>query len=266
MSHRVRRGARRRRAGRWAAGGTALALTVAFTGVVGTTVTDRETSRQVEVSVGSTTPVADKWSWDELEAVYVWEDARATAKKLEELGFAVTWELAEEDASGQAGPDDFRPVQEVPADAQLNFVRDSAGGYREAEHPKSDTLVLYALVPEERVGTLEEVFPEALAVIDKDDPQATAAALDRLRMKVTWHLVAYNPDSRDPKVGERFTEAELDAISPTTSEVVAAPPAGTVIISVLSPTGMLELTAQDRKQRHIGIELIAADDAAALGH
>ncbi len=195
----------------------------------------------------------------------VWEDAFSTADNLEDLGFRVTWEVAREDDNGDAGA--FHAVDAPPPGSALQHIRDTVGPWLAAPNPQSDTLVLQVVSPVERVGTVQEEFPEAWKAIDRDDPRATAAALDRLGMRVTWHLVKVNPDYEpyEPELGETFTQEELDRMSPTTGGVVARPPAGTVIISVLGPNGNEQLTTLQREQRRIGIEVIAAEDAAALG-
>ena len=79
---------------------------------------------------------------------------------------------------------------------------------------------------------LEETLPQVGAAIDRSDPVATGRALAREGFRVHWVLITDNPDR--------------GADTPTRSRNVAAPPAGTEILSVLNAQGGNEADANTR--------------------
>lgn len=80
---------------------------------------------------------------------------------------------------------------------------------------------------------LEETLPQVGAAIDRSDPAATGRALAREGFRVHWVLITDNPDR--------------GADTPTRSRNVAAPPAGTEILSVLNAQGGNEADANTRE-------------------
>jgi len=95
--------------------------------------------------------------------------------------------------------------------------------------------------------TIEEALPQVAAAIDRDDPAATGVALARLGYRVHWILVTDNPGGD----------------SPTRSRSVAAPPAGTEILSVANERGGYEVTPG---MRDLGIEISPAGSAILATH
>lgn len=83
--------------------------------------------------------------------------------------------------------------------------------------------------PPQRV---EDQLPQVAAAIDRDDPVATGSALKREGFRVQWVLITDNPDP--------------DGDRPTRQRHLAAPPAGTEILSVLNQRGGNEVTPDTR--------------------
>jgi len=98
---------------------------------------------------------------------------------------------------------------------------------------------------------VEDALPEVGAAIDRSDPAATGRALEQRGFRVHWVLITDNPDrARD---GER----------PTRSRAVAAPPAGTRIISVLNERGG---NAVEADTRDLQIEISPAGSEILKSH
>jgi hypothetical protein len=96
---------------------------------------------------------------------------------------------------------------------------------------------------------VEEALPQVGAAVDRSDPAKTARALERKGFRVQWVLVTDAPDR--------------DAVPPTRSRKVAAPPAGTEIISVLNARGGLEVSSDTRA---LEIEVAPKGSAILEGH
>ena len=96
---------------------------------------------------------------------------------------------------------------------------------------------------------LEETPPQVGAAIDRSDPVATGRALAREGFRVHWILVTDNP--------------ERGAIPPTRSRDVAAPPAGTEILSVLNAKGGNEA---DTNTRDLMVEIAPLGSAILEEH
>jgi hypothetical protein len=90
--------------------------------------------------------------------------------------------------------------------------------------------------------TLDEVFPEIEAAIDREDPVATGRALERLGFRIRWDLIE----------------------APGFGYGVEAPPAGTVVISVLGPDG--QWTDIEPTTDTLTVEVASPEVAEELGH
>ena len=98
---------------------------------------------------------------------------------------------------------------------------------------------------------VEDALPRVGAVIDRDDPTATARALEQQGFRVHWMLITDNPD--------RARDGEM----PTRSRAVSAPPAGTKILSVLNVDGG---NVVDSSTRDLQIEISPAGSAILASH
>jgi hypothetical protein len=78
---------------------------------------------------------------------------------------------------------------------------------------------------------VEEQLPQVAAAVDRSDPAGTGLALARKGFRVEWVLI---------------TDAPRGADMPTRFRPVAAPPAGTEILSVLNEQGGYEVSARTR--------------------
>jgi hypothetical protein len=97
--------------------------------------------------------------------------------------------------------------------------------------------------------TLFETFPALCPAIVHDDPRATGRALRRLGFRVRWVLIE---------------DAPPGAESPTTGGPVAAPPPGTVVLSVLGPGGAW--TDVPRDARELEVEVSPRGSEILAGH
>ena len=98
---------------------------------------------------------------------------------------------------------------------------------------------------------VRQTFPEVAAAMKRGDPEAVGAALEKRGFRVHWMLVTDNPD--------RGREGEL----PTRSHPVAAPPAGTKVLTTLDDDGSSFPVSGDRDLR---IEVAPADSAILRTH
>ena len=98
---------------------------------------------------------------------------------------------------------------------------------------------------------VEDVLPQAAAAIDRDDPAATGRALEQRGFRVQWVLITDNPDRG------------RDGESPTRQASVAAPPAGTKILSVLGKGGTTDI---DARTRDLQIEVSPVGSAILKTH
>jgi hypothetical protein len=87
-----------------------------------------------------------------------------------------------------------------------------------------------------------EAFPEIESAIDSANPRATDRALAQLGFEVEWTLI------EAPGSGHR----------------VLSPPARTIVISVLGPTGQWK--GIDRTDRRLTVEIATPDVAEQLAH
>ena len=78
---------------------------------------------------------------------------------------------------------------------------------------------------------VEDQLPQVAAAVDRSDPTGTGLALAREGFRVEWML---------------NTDAPRGAETPTRFRKVAAPPAGTEILSVLNARGGNEVSARTR--------------------
>ena len=78
---------------------------------------------------------------------------------------------------------------------------------------------------------VEDQLPQVAAAVDRSDPVATELALARKGFRVEWMLI---------------TDAPRGAATPTRFRKVAAPPAGTEILSVLNARGGNDVDAKTR--------------------
>jgi hypothetical protein len=99
--------------------------------------------------------------------------------------------------------------------------------------------------------TVEEALPQVAASVDRDDPAATARALERRGFDVRWQLIVDNPTGDE------------DGAPPTLGRDVAAPPPGTKILSVLGPDGDDKATPGTRR---LLIEVAPADSEILREH
>ena len=98
---------------------------------------------------------------------------------------------------------------------------------------------------------IERTFPEVAAAMKRGDPEAVGTALEKRGFRVHWILVTDNPD--------RARGGEL----PTRSQPIAAPPAGTKILSTLDDDGSSFPVSGDRD---LLIEVAPADSAILRTH
>ena len=99
---------------------------------------------------------------------------------------------------------------------------------------------------------VEDALPEVAAAIDRDDPAATGRALERLGFRVRWMLITDNP------------ARGRDGETPTRWRAVAAPPAGTEILSVAAADGSLTVDPDTRELQievaPVGSEILESHD------
>lgn len=95
---------------------------------------------------------------------------------------------------------------------------------------------------------VEDQLPQVAAAVDRSDPTGTGLALARQGFRVEWVLI---------------TDAPRGAEMPTRFRKVAAPPAGTEILSVLNAQGGNEVNSRTRA---LQIEVAPVGSAILEGH